>query len=81
MVTGTRTLIIALARLSQQTSSGRPPDVPAGSPFWARSTDAAGLVVAGLAAYAPAGTTLRPSQPWSVRGVPGSARGTSNASP
>jgi hypothetical protein len=81
VVVGTRTLLIALRELEQSTRSGRLPEVRAGHPFWARSKDAAGLVAAGLAAYAPAGTQLRPEPPYTVSEVPGLAAGTSNASP
>jgi hypothetical protein len=38
-------------------------------------------VAAGLAAYARAGTQLRPEPPFTVVMVPGLARGTSNSSP
>ena len=81
VVSGTRTLLVALAELEQSTWSGRLPNVAPGSPFWSRSDRAAGLVQAGLAAYAPAGTQLRPEPPLTVGQVPGFAAGTSNASP
>ncbi|MFI5079502.1 MAG: hypothetical protein ACHQCE_00390 [Streptosporangiales bacterium] len=82
VVVGTRTLMIALAaELEQSTQSGRLPEVLAGQPFWARTDQAAELVAAGLAAYAPTGTQLRPEPPWTAHQVPGFARGTSNASP
>jgi hypothetical protein len=81
MIVGTRTLMIALRELEQSTRAGRLPEVLAGHPFWARSRDAAGLVAAGLAVYAPTGTQLRPEPPYTVSEVPGFARRTSNASP
>jgi hypothetical protein len=81
VVVGQRTLMIALRELEQSARSGRLPEVLAGQPFWARAADAAWLVAAGLAAYAPAGTQLRPEPPYTVSEVPGFARGTSNASP
>jgi hypothetical protein len=55
--------------------------VATGEAFWARTDQAADLVAAGLAAYAPVGTQLRPEPPWCVSEMPGFARGTSNASP
>jgi hypothetical protein len=42
IVTGTRTLMIAQARLVQSDQSGALPPVPAGAAFWARTADAAG---------------------------------------
>lgn len=81
VVVGQRTLMIALVELEQSAWSGRLPDVAPGSPFWSRSDRAAGLVSAGLAAYAPAGTPQPPAEPpFTVTQSPGFARGTSNAS-
>jgi hypothetical protein len=40
----------------------------------------AGLVAAGLAAYAPAGTQLPPEPPWTVSETSGAGAATSNAS-
>ena len=81
VVVGTRTLMIALVELERSTQAGRLPEVLAGEAFWARTDQAAELVGAGLAAYAPSGTQLRPEPPWTVSMTPGLARGTSNASP
>ena len=81
VVVGTRTLLVAMVELKQSTQSGRLPEVAAGQPFWAVTRDTAGLVAAGLAAYAPTGTQLRPEPPFTVNQVPGLARGTSNPSP
>ena len=67
--------------LEQSGWAGRLPEVQAGRPFWASTDQAAELVAAGLAAYAPTGTQLRPVPPFTVSEVPGFARGTSNASP
>ena len=80
VVVGTRTLMIALVQLEQQTRSLRLPDVAPGSPCWARTDRAAGLVQAGLPAFALTGTQLRPEPPYKVSEVPGFAAGTSNAS-
>jgi len=80
VVVGARTLLIALRELEQSTRSGRLPEVLAGHPFWARSKDAARLVAAGLAAYAPAGSQLRPEPPWTVSETSGAGAATSNAS-
>ncbi len=79
--TPTTVLMIALTELEQSTQAGRLPEVAAGRPFWAKANQAAELVAAGLAAYAPTGTQLRPEPPYTVSEVPGFARGTSNASP
>ena len=81
VVVGTRTLLVAMVELKQSTQSGRLPEVAAGQPFWAVTRDAAGLVAAGLAAYAPTGTQLRPEPPFTVNQVPGLARDSSNPSP
>jgi hypothetical protein len=81
VVAGTRTLMIALQVLEQQGLSTRLPDVQAGQPLWCRSADAATLVSGGLAAYAPAGTTLRPEPPFTVAQTPGFGAGTTNATP
>jgi hypothetical protein len=80
VVVGTRTLMIALVTLEQQTRSARLPNVAPTQPFWARTDQAAGLVAAGLAAYAPSGTQLRAEPVLTVSEVPGLAAGTSNAS-
>ena len=63
VVTGTRTLMIALVELEQSTRAGRLPNVAPESPLWVRSADGAGLAAAPLAAYAPAGTQLCPEPP------------------
>jgi hypothetical protein len=81
VVAGTQTLMIALATLSQQCLAGKLPDVPAGQPVWVRSAEAPGLAAAGLAAYAPAGTTLAPEPPLTVHGSPGFGRATTNTTP
>jgi hypothetical protein len=80
IVTGTRTMLIALVTLEQSTRAGRLPDVAPGSPFWARTDQAVGLVAGGLAAYAPAGTQLRPEPPGTVSSTPGLGAATSNCS-
>jgi hypothetical protein len=85
VVVGTRTLMIALTELEQAGWGGRLPEVAAGQPFWAWSDEwsdqAAELVAAGLAAYAPADTSQpRAEPPWTAHGTSGFARGTSNAS-
>ena len=77
-VVGLRTLMIALVELEQSGWAACLPEVMPGSAFWARIDQAAELV-AGLAAYAPSGTQLRPEPPWTVSMTPGLARGTSNA--
>jgi hypothetical protein len=77
-----RAIVAAMARsslavLDQYAAAVFPPGYPDHSrTFWARTDQAAGL-----AAYAPAGTQLRPEPDWTVGEVPGFARGTSNASP
>jgi hypothetical protein len=82
VVVGTRTLMIALVELEQSGWAGRLPEVKAGQPFWARTSQAAELVAAGLAAYAPAGTQLPPPEPpYTAHGIPGFARATTNSSP
>ena len=81
VVVGTRTLLVALVELEQSSQAERLPEVQAGEVFWARTDQAAELAAAGLAAYAPSGTQLRPEPPWTVSMTPGLARGTSTASP
>jgi hypothetical protein len=74
-------LMIALATLGRYGQSGQLPPVQAGEAFFTRERETAGLVANGQAAYAPAATPLpRPEPPWTVRGVPGAGRATSNAS-
>jgi hypothetical protein len=80
VVSGNRTLLVAVVELEQSGWAGRLPEVKAGSAFWAHTDQAADLVAGGMAAYAPAGTQLRAEPPWTVAEVPGLARGTSNAS-
>ena len=79
VVVGLRSLMIALVELEQSGWAGCLPEVMPGSAFWVRTDQAAELVAAGLAAYAPSGTQLRPEPPWTVSMTPGLARGTSNA--
>jgi hypothetical protein len=66
VVVGTRTLLVALVELEKQGWVGCLPEVAASQPFWARSDEAAELVAANLAVYAPAGTQLRAEPPWTV---------------
>jgi hypothetical protein len=74
-------LMVSVVPLSQQSWAGQLPPVPAGQPFWASSRDVPGLVAASLAAYAPTGTTAPPVEPpYTARGTPGFAAGTSNSS-
>jgi hypothetical protein len=81
VVVGTRTLLVALVELEQSSQAGRLPEVQAGEVFWACTDQAAELVAASLAAYAPSSAQNRPEAPWTAHQVPGFARGTSNASP
>jgi hypothetical protein len=78
VVVGTRTLLVALVELEQSGWAGRLPEVTAGNPFWARTDQAAELVAAGLGAYAPSGTQLRPEPPLTAHGSPGFGAATSN---
>jgi hypothetical protein len=79
---GLRVLMIAAVPLGFYDQSGPLPGVQAGAAFWYRADRAGGLVTGGQATYAPAGTPLPRWEPaWCAHGVPGFARGTSNASP
>jgi hypothetical protein len=81
IVAGTRTLMIALQVLEQQSPSDRLPNVAPLAAFWAKTSEAAELVSGGLAAYAPLGTTLPAAEPpHTVNQVPGFGAGTSNCS-
>jgi hypothetical protein len=51
--------MIALVELEQSGWAGCLPEVMPGSAFWARTDQAAELVAAGLAAYAPSGAQSR----------------------
>jgi len=74
--------MIAPTRVSQNTDAGHLRDVTPGQAFWAAPADAAGLITAGQAYYAPGGTSAPPPEPsWTANGSPGFAVGTSNCSP
>jgi hypothetical protein len=81
-VVGTRTLMVALVELEQSGWAGRLPEVAASQPLWVRTDQAAELVAAGLAAYAPATTPL---PPWELshtaHQTPGVGAATSNCTP
>ena len=78
---GDRTLMIALMQLNRQNQSGALPPVPDGAAFWASTSQAAILVQAGQAAYAPADTPQpHMDPPKTVHGQPGYATGTTNSS-
>ena len=82
VVSGTRTLLVALVELEQSGWAGRLPEVMAGQPLWARTDQAAELVAAGLAAYAPAAPPLPPWEPsHTAHQTPGVGAATSNCSP
>ena len=75
-------LLLSLQPLSQQSWAGQLTPVAANEPFWASSRDAPGLVAAGQAVYAPAGTIAPQVEPaFTAHGSPGFAAGTSNATP
>jgi hypothetical protein len=81
VLSGDRTLMISLRVLSQRGLAQRLPDVPGGSAFWALTRQAADLVSASLAVYAPAGTALpRPEPVWTAAQVPGFGAGAANVS-
>jgi hypothetical protein len=82
VISGDRTLLIALVRLPTGDAAEQLGFVEPGPPFWVRSRQAAQIVASGTAAYAGAGTPLPPAEPpWTVRGMAGFARGTTNAFP
>ena len=73
-------LMIASRPLQQSTMASPPPPVSIGEAFWADDSQAGELAAAGLAEYAPDGTTPPAEPPLTVNGVLGFAAGTSNAS-
>jgi hypothetical protein len=76
-----RVVMVALARIMVADLAERLADIQPGSCFWARLDGAAGLIAAGQAAYAPAGTPWPLAEPpWTARGVAGAGRGTTNSS-
>jgi hypothetical protein len=80
-MSGVPVLMIASVRLSAQNQSGKLPDVLPGQKFWTDPDYVNGLIAAGRATLAPAGTTPPRPLPYIVRGVPGLGAGTSNSSP
>jgi len=81
IVAGDRTLLVAVTQIGLEDQAERFGSISPGTPFWVRSRRAAQIVSSGRAAYAPASTPLPPAEPpWTVRGQPGFARGTTNAS-
>jgi hypothetical protein len=73
--------MIALQVLNRQNQSGSMSPVPDGAAFWAQTKQAAILVQAGQAAYAPTGTPEpHMDPPKTVHGQPGYATGTTNSS-
>lgn len=78
----TPVLMVALVPLSQQSLAGPLPKVAAGQVFWASSLDQAQLIAGGLARNWVTGDPPAPQvePPYTVNGVPGLAKGTTNAS-
>lgn len=74
-------LMISLVPLRQWSLAGPLPPIPAGTAFWAQDTQENSLIIGGLAIPAPPNTPAPPPEPpYTVNGVPGLAKGTSNAS-
>lgn len=75
-------LMVALARLSHSTQSGRLPDILPGQSFWASGKDAPNLLAGGLARSWMTGDPAAPAPnpPRSVRGQMALGNGTSNSS-
>lgn len=75
----TPVLMVALQPLTRSSWAGRLPGVAVGDAFWSNTGEAAGLVAAGQAEYAPEGTPEPPPEPpWTARQTPGFGAGTSN---
>jgi len=75
-------LMIATTKVHQNIGAGHLPNVTPGQAFWALPSDVPGLITAGQAYNAPAGTAAPPPEPASTaNNSPGAGAGTSNSSP
>ena len=78
---GTPVLMIAAVRLTCRNQVQRLPDVLAGQAFYTDPDYVPGLLAAGQATVAPAGTAPPRPLPHIVKGQPGFGAATSNSSP
>lgn len=78
----TPVLMTALTPLQQTTWAGRLHNVASGQPFWCKQIDVAPLLAAGYARAWQAGDPPAPpwEPPYTAHGIPGIAKGTTNAS-